>query len=305
MANIFHYTISSGGLFPNKKVDLPRFTKEIRESAIPIALDTVVIEDGDCVVTFKNDLTDEEVLLLEALVFAHSGAPLPASPTQVQLTGIPIQSDGSPYFSPCMFPTGVYLYITGADDSEVPFKAESEAAGDVSQDFSFNDWVLIAGGGMIFQGAAIGDSATVVVFCPATPVVLNPSNTGNCNVVSGVIVPAAGNGAYDVNLANVNPVLTPLHDGYWDWNFPITGKGTVVPGVPGAAGAHLIAADYSLIRFVNKAPMLGSGSLDFTIPAIEPKICLPHWKIRVTLHNGGHTGLKAVWHLTTARVKTI
>jgi hypothetical protein len=230
-------------------------------------------------------------------------------PTQMALAG-PKQADGSPYFSPCMFPTGVYLYITGAGDGTElgngqSFWLTSEAAEDKLVEFQFLDWVLIAGGGMVISGGEIGDYCSMMVYCPATPITPNGSGTGNCNLVNGIIVPAAGNGAFDVDLTQANPVLTPLHDGYWEWDFPNTGRGTVTVGVPGKAGAHLIAVDYNLIRFVNRVPLVDNAALDFTIPAIEPKIMLPHWKGRVTVHNHGHAGLEASWHITTARVRTV
>lgn len=222
----------------------------------------------------------------------------------------PTQTDGSPYVSPCMFPSGVYLYITGAGDGAglgdgAAFSLESEAAGDTTKEFSFADWVLMAGGASFTKGAVIGDWASFEVYCPATPVTPNGSNIGNCNVVTGIIVPAAGNGAYDVDLVAANPILTPAKDGYWEWSFPDTGKGTVTAGSPGKAGAHLLAVDQSIIRFANRIPLLDEGERNFTIPAIEPKVMLPHWKGKVTLYNAGHTGLKMAWHLLLARRRTV
>lgn len=222
----------------------------------------------------------------------------------------PRQTDGSPFVSPCMFPSGVYLYIAGAADGEgvgngIEFKTSSETEGNTLVEFSFLDWILIAGGAILSNGAQFGDWASMEVYCPATPVTPNGGGTGNCNVVDGVIVPAAGDGAYDVNLGQANPVLTPLRDGFWEWDFPNTGKGNVTLGNPGEAGSHLIAADYPLARFINKVPIFCSSHLEFTIPAIEPKIMLPHWKGKVTVHNAGHAGLKVGWYVTAARVRTI
>lgn len=229
----------------------------------------------------------------------------------MDLSPKPKQSDGSPFVSPCMFPSGVYLYITGCGDDEAVgdgdlLHLESEEAGDTPFVFGFVDWVLIAGGAAYATGAQPGDWMRFEVYCPATPVTPNPNNTGNCNIVNppGIIVPAAGDGAYDLDLAQANPVLTPLHDGFWDWDFSPTGRGTVSVGAPQQAKAHLIPADYPLTCFVNKVA-LSDQALDFTIPAIEPKIMLPHWRAKVTLHNSGHTGLKVDWYVTTARVRTV
>jgi len=302
------YTYSIQSDFPNHAVSSDRLTSEISDSAIVTALDHIDTSGDSCHVVFKAELSSGDEQTLDGLVAAHSGEALPSSGMLVSLAG-PKQVDGSPYFSPCMFPSGVYLYITGAGDGTErgngqAFQLSSETEENKVVEFGFLDWVLVAGGGVLVKGAQLGDHATMEVYCPATPVVPNGGNTGNCNVVNGIIVPAAGNGSYDVNLAQANPVLTPLKNGYWEWDFPLTGKGTVTLGAPGQAGAHLIAADYPLTKFINKTP-LRDGHMDFTISAIEPKILLPHWKGKVTVHNAGHTGLEVAWYLTTARVQTI
>lgn len=75
--SVHQFTINSDGTFPNKKVDVPRFTQEIStDPNITSALDTVDVVAGNCVVTFKADISLDELLALEALVFAHSGEPL-------------------------------------------------------------------------------------------------------------------------------------------------------------------------------------------------------------------------------------
>lgn len=217
----------------------------------------------------------------------------------------PMATDGSPFVSPCMFPAGVYLQMFGSsDDGSVLFQASSDSLGDSVLEWSNRDWVLMAGGGLAVKGGEPGDWISLDVFCPATPTVHNPAHTGNCNVVNGVIVPANGDGLSDVDLALANPVLTPLRDGYWSWNFPNTGRGTVTVGEPGRSQAHLLTSSYPLAAFARKLPVIGSQHYDLTVPAVEPKIILPHWRTRVTLHNGGHAGLAAGWYLTVARVQT-
>lgn len=220
-------------------------------------------------------------------------------------------TDGSLFTSPCIFPAGVYLYITSSGDGSgigdgPAFLMSSEAIGDTTLEFSFLDWVLMAGGASFSEGAQRGDWASFEVYCPATAVTPNAEGTGNCNVVNNVvIVPAAGNGAFDVDLALANPILTPLKDGFWEWDFPLTGKGSVSVGDPGKAGAHLLTVDKPLVRFANRIQLMGNGERNFSIPAIEPKIMLPHWKGKVTLHNAGHTGLAMCWHLLVSRTRTV
>lgn len=92
----YRYTISSDNLFPNRKVDLPRFELEIRASAIFTALDSVVESLGDCVVTMKDALSAGDHLILDGLVTAHSGAPLPTAPAPTTADKRPIVALSKP-----------------------------------------------------------------------------------------------------------------------------------------------------------------------------------------------------------------
>jgi hypothetical protein len=92
MTTTFYFTIASEGFFPNFKVDIDRFTKEIRESSIVTTLDTVSVSGGNCVVVFKDNLSQEDSDTLLALVQSHSGLPLPAPSDS---NGIPIVSLGN------------------------------------------------------------------------------------------------------------------------------------------------------------------------------------------------------------------
>lgn len=234
----------------------------------------------------------------------------------------PKGSDGTPAMLPCLFPNGVYLYLCGAGDGASArgagesFVLSSDTAEDKTFEWSYLDWVLLAGGGMSHLGGQAGDYSTMEVIAPATPVVPNAGGTGNCNLVDpGVgaailVVPAAGNGAYDVDLDVAVPVpswdvVSGACSGFYEWNQPNTGKGTISVGLPQASHFNLFVVELTLIRFCNRMPLLGSGMLDFNIPAVEPKMILPHWKGRVTLHNHGHAGLVGAWYLTTARMKTV
>jgi len=224
--------------------------------------------------------------------------------------------DGTPFSAPCLFPSGVYLYIAGVGDHATNgrgagqvFRASRDTDGDTTVDWQFNDLVYLAGGGAMFTGGTLGDYANLEVVAPATSVTPNQGNTGNCNVTDGVITPAVGNGAYDVDLSTATPVPAVTasgYNGYWEWDWPLTGKGTISVGVPGSAHFHLIAAEVGLVRYAAKLPLLGSGDIDLTLPAVEPKTQLPHWKGRLKLHNeGGSHTVQIGWFLMTARVVTL
>lgn len=234
---------------------------------------------------------------------------------------VPKTADGKPIYLPNIFPGPVVLYYAGSADHATNgrgqgdmFIISSSAAEDKYLEFSFNDWVYLAGGYIKWTGAQAGDYVSMKLIAPATPVTAAPQNDGNCNVVNGIIVPADGDGAYDVNLDDAVPVPAQatatgddegLPNGYWDWSEPQTGKGTVTVGEVGKARWHLLASSVDLTRFVSKMPLLGNSELDAMIPAIKPKKILPHWKLRVDLHNSAAKNLDLVWILVTARVKTV
>jgi hypothetical protein len=310
------YTYSISTDFPNEKVSVSRLTSEIQTSAIITALSSINTNGDDCDIWFKDALSGGDETILDNLVAAHSGEPFEDIP-KVELSG-PHQADGSPFVSPCMFASGVYLYITGAGDDAVngrgegtQFKISRDTAGEGTLEWQYNDAVFMAGGGAAFVDGVLGDWVDLEVVAPATVVTPNVGNTGNCNVVNTVvIVPAAGDGAYDVDLdtAVLVPALTTegVYNGYWDWNDALIGRGTISAGDPGSAHWHLLTAEQKLIRYANKLPLLGSGDLNLTLPAVEPKIQLPHWKGRVTLHNeGGSHTVKLAFFLMSARVLTV
>jgi hypothetical protein len=315
-ATTYSYDIAS---FPNKKVDTARLEQELVRSSITIALDHINQDGNSIVVVYKMALQPAEKGLLDTLIGQHSGEPLPTQAMPVSFEA-PTTSDGKLIVQPSMFPGGVYLYLTGAGDdggrgNGQQFAVQSEAAGDTSVEFHFNDWVYLSGGGFTWQGAEFGDSMTFDFYSPATPVAPNQAHTGNCNLVDpGVgaailIVPANGNGSFDVDLAHGVPV--PAYGpggvgtvGFWDWSEPDTGKGTLMAGTAGKAAWHLFAAPIPLVKFANRIPVMGDGFVDISPPPIKSKKMLPHWKGRVTLHNSGHAGLKVAWYLATARAST-
>jgi len=234
----------------------------------------------------------------------------------------PKGSDGTPAVLPCLFPNGVYLYLGGSGDTEAgrgagaPFVLSKDTTGDLSTTWSYNDWVLIAGGGLSYKEGQPGDYATLEILAPATPVVPNAENQGNCNLIDPgigaaiLIVPAAGNGAFDVDLSQAAPVpawntITGVGSGFYEWDKPPTGKGTISIGLPQAAHFNLFAIEIPLVRFINKLSLLGDGVLNFNTSAIEPKLILPHWQCKGTIHNNGHEGLVCSWYLTLARSQTI
>lgn len=227
-------------------------------------------------------------------------------------------TDGKPVQLQNQFPEDVLMYLAGAGDAPGGdrgagplFNLSSDTGGNVNLDFTFNDWVYLLGGMLGVEGGELGDWIGYQIYAAATPVTPNPG-AGNCNLVDpGVgstilIVPAVG-GDYDVDLGNA--FLVPAEDadgdpnGYYEWDFPDEGKGTISPGTPGASHYNLFTIQIDLVTYVARQPFLGNCDIPINYP-VRPKIILPHWTSRVTLHNGGHAGLKSAWSLTTARKKS-
>lgn len=321
------YTYSIHDDFPNHAENSDTLTVEIGHSSITVALDHIDTNGDDCDIWFKAELSAGEETTLDGVVAAHTGAPSVRPPDEVKLAS-PETSDGKPIFLPCLFPGNVYLYPTGAGDNVTnqtrgdgqAFVVKCSAEQDYNVEFQFIDWVYLAGGGIKWKNGEDGDWVSLVIYAPATPVTPNGSGTGNCNLVDpGVgaailIVPAAGNGAYDVDLEDAVPVPaytetedgTQTPSGFYNWSSPGTGSGVVSAGVPQASPYNLFAVAIDLVRFANRLQLEGAEIQDLTIPAVKPKKILPQWKFKVTAyHAAGTADLAVQWWLTTARIKTI
>ena len=192
------------------------------------------------------------------------------------------------------------------------FEATRATAGDLPITWEYRDPVWIAGGSLKFQGAQMGDHVTFMIYAPATAITASVGgNTGNCNLhESGILIPAAGDGAYDVDLETATPVPTSdfaPFTGFWDYALPtdMKGRGTITPGAPGASKYHLIPADIPLDQFVHKERLLGNGETFYEPQNINVSLCLPGWRFKCTLHNesGGHT-VEAVWRVLVSRYWT-
>jgi len=79
------YTFSIQEDTPNHKVATDRLTVEIQASAIITALDHINTNGDVLDVWFKAELTTDDQDILDTVVAAHSGAPLAADPTDVNI----------------------------------------------------------------------------------------------------------------------------------------------------------------------------------------------------------------------------
>jgi len=143
-----------------------------------------------------------------------------------------------------VFPAGFVEYICGAFDDVAggnvgggtPMGMSSDGTGgDVTLTGSFVDQIGLIKGTAFYRGFQPGDWVSCEVYAPATPFTPNAGGTGNADIVNGVIVPALGTVAYDVDLATAN--LVPASGaGYWDWDNATIGRGVITPSpTPGLA----------------------------------------------------------------------
>jgi len=102
------YTYSISQDFPNGKVSTDRLSQEIRGSAIIEALDFINTNGDVCDIYFKAELTSGDEVILDGIVAAHSGEPLP---------GDPVDSEGKPYVRAESRPLNCTTYFTSAGDT--------------------------------------------------------------------------------------------------------------------------------------------------------------------------------------------
>lgn len=194
-----------------------------------------------------------------------------------------------------------------------PFEAEVSTATETVTEWEYRDPVWIAGGWFKYTGAKLGDYVRFTIFAPATGIVPNGSNTGNCNLSGPYIVPAAGGntGAYDVDLALANPIPTSdawPYTGYWDYELPADMKyrGTLTAGTnPGHSKYILVAGRVDLDCFVGNGRLLDNGLNLYNPDNIRVSLCLPGWKFECVVHNqSGTNTIQAIWEVLVSRYWT-
>lgn len=225
----------------------------------------------------------------------------------------PETTDRKKYVRSSAYSLGTRLYITGVGDHRTNglgkgprFELEHDESG-LSDwyPFFFNDWVELGGGGMWYKNGSFGDYVTFRLYAPATAIVPNGGGVGNCNLhESGILLPAAGDGAYDVDLETADAfVPLMMTGGYWNWSYPDTGLGVCTPAPNGDGNCNLVPAEYAIHTYVADVGILGDGYLNVTFPGVDPTRFLPQWRMAARVYNcDGSHNIQLTWEIEVARM---
>jgi hypothetical protein len=201
---------------------------------------------------------------------------------------------------------GSYMWLSGAGDDvvngvrgggteiTVTFADVTRTEPEVKTiDVQFMEWIQLHDGQVTVTDNTqwdLGDRWDWGVFMPATEVTPNAAQEGNCNVVnpqgqpgqpdSYIIVPAMGDGAFDVDLAAATPVPAG-GAGFWEYDWRAD---TVAPSAnPGGAGWYLLAVDAPMAYFMRavNVPIHRAGNFDFD--AYKAERIYKRWRLRLVV----------------------
>ena len=234
---------------------------------------------------------------------------------------------------PNLYPDGITLTFAGRGDDPTNGRmlgdrfnlSNNLTNDDETLTFGFNDQITLSGGMVDVKDAQLGDWVRYDIEAPATPTPPTSGGTLNCVRVevipsSGLymLVPATEGATHFLDLADPTKwVPVPAQrasigtqrrvpDGFWEWNYPTTGKGALAarPSQDGWWNLYEFS-QAPLARFAPDVNLLGSGKLDLGVgESLRPQVLLPHWNHKVTLHNeAGSHDVQIVWNLLVGRYK--
>ncbi len=130
----------------------------------------------------------------------------------------------------------------------------------------------------------VEDYFDLYVSIPATPATANGSNTGNANKVAlgggaHMFVPAAGNGAWNIDLATAVPVPSETKQGYFDVN-----RDTGAVSVSSLLGhADWMLFDFPLTIYFLRKISMGSPLGVFDVDAYKTQWISERWQIKIEI----------------------
>jgi hypothetical protein len=159
----------------------------------------------------------------------------------------------------------------------------------------------------------VGDLVThatsgVNYYCHAGNTGQEPPNASYWTHMFNLIIPAAGDGDFDVDLDAAVLIPSGTRSGFWDWDSPDSGRGTITPSpTPQQARYYLFDWGKVLNKFARDIPLLGDDHVPMNLQNLKPALCLPHWTYQCAFHHVGgdaHT-LEGAWFLFTGRKYTV
>lgn len=243
--------------------------------------------------------------------------------------------------APAVIPEYMTQYHTGcgddfsggkiADGDE--FYLANDGSGCVIKSTYFVTPVVILGGDIVGANAGPHDWVTLAIIAPANTVTADPSGLGNCNLINvgfgHIIVPALGNGAYNIdlnsginsNLDSTDPffvskaVPVPALDvtgtigvGYWDWHDV---SGLITPSAPGQGRYNLFDVSLNLATYVNRYRLWSpTGYYYHSFDLVQKgRLILPHWQWKAILYRDGSHAvddlpLQITWNIRSGRRRT-
>ncbi|MBU1891233.1 hypothetical protein KJ782_07185 [Patescibacteria group bacterium] len=283
--------VSSGGV-----VNTARFQSEIvADPLIITALVGCTLRGTELSVEFKAELSEAEEAQLVTLAAVHSGLPLPPrkpiqqvefpEAQQVHLD-CPSEPDRKPVMVNSPATEGTFTWLSSCSDDLNPTPPTSGRgtgtkafisfadAGNDERIIQFIEPVELHDGHVSWRGAwDFEDSWSISIRMAATIAVPNVDGTGNCNLVAtpfgfNVIVPAANDGAYDIDLATAVPVpdgyTAKTNTGQGFWNVDQYWSEEVSPAGDGKGGFNFydIPIEMFFCRNMDCGNPLGVWDLD-------------------------------------------
>lgn len=235
----------------------------------------------------------------------------------------PKEDDERPIFVNSPIPLGFMPYYVGAADHPTlgrgegaPFEFDFAADGSETIEWQFNEPVWLHDGECSYKPVdnwSMSDKFSFGIVMPATVVTPNGTSTGNCHVIDEqgnpgapdathyLIVPAAGNGSYDVDLDQAVPVPAGMdNNGYWNAD---ERSGAVTPSSsPGEAKFHLLVVEVG--SWFMKEIGMGSPRGVFEVEAYRSEWISERWKFKMTVNRVSDTPAQAQMYVFVFREST-
>jgi hypothetical protein len=220
------------------------------------------------------------------------------------------EADHKPIVIPYPATEGFSTYFTGAGDDLSPTPPASgrgegtrlifdfAGPGTITKILNFSEIVEVHDGQLMYQNNnefdMTTDTLSLSFTMPATPVTSTPG-TGNCNKVDvggyNILIPAAGDGQWTLDLNTAIPVPAKQHDGYYNMNFK---TGALTVGVPGDSNCNFF--DIPITAYSIKELPIGHPLGQFDIEAYKTESFHQRWDLHVTVNKvSAGAGKAAGW----------